>query len=58
MKTSHNWWITYTDGSRGSFYAKDAAAARWYFQMEGDHALDYGRMYDGYEQKKARTEAG
>lgn len=46
MKTSHNWWIIYTDGTRRTFYAKDAVEARHYFMMEGDHAYDFGKIVE------------
>ena len=36
------YWIEYTDGTTSTFAADNPQEARHYFQMEGDHAFDFG----------------
>ena len=38
------WWITYTDGTKKYFTAKNYEEALRYAMLEGDHVLDFGRV--------------
>ena len=38
------YWIEYTDGSTAIFEVSSQEEAREYFQMEGDHAVDFGPL--------------
>lgn len=39
-----NYIIYYGNGDTDTFYAATPEDAAWYFYMEGDHAMDYGRI--------------
>lgn len=43
-KPDHTHWISYTDGTVKTFKADTEKAAFHYVKMEGDHALDFGRI--------------
>ena len=38
------YWIKYTGGALRFFFAKNDKEARHYFMMEGDHAIDFGKV--------------
>lgn len=57
MKNTPNYYILYTDGTTKEFYAPDMVSARWYFEMEGDHAYSYGQILS-FGHKKPRSKRG
>lgn len=51
LDENNRYWVEYTDGTVRNFYRRDKPSALHYVKMEGDHALDWGRVTDNPEKK-------